>query len=214
MVLRFVNDGSRELSSIPFEPGESPFRIKGMAYRGHLDYVAANVPGGIDAMLGALQPAQRRFFEQPFLAASLYDVFPLAQAGIPCGRLTQQSFLDFVRHRSEAQAASDVGGVYKVLLAFASPEAVATRLPRLVSQYEDFTDVEMQRPTESAVEGSARGLPRALFPWYATVCDAYVRVVVTKAGAKSCKLEATATPAGEAHGVPVVDMDFEISWSR
>ena len=213
MVLRFVNDGSRELLSLPFDPGESPFRMKGTAFRGHLDYVAQHVPGGVDAMLGALEPKGRAFFEQPFLAASLYDVFPLAVAGIACGRLTSQGYLDFVRVRSEAQAARDVGGVYKVLLAFASPEAVATRLPRLVSQYEDFTEVETRKAEGNEVRGVSRGLPRAIFPWYATVCDAYARVVVTKAGAKTCELEATPKASGDAHGVPVVDMEFAIRWT-
>ena len=38
-------DDSRPL---PWTPGEGPFRIKGVAYRGHMSYVSEQVPGGIN----------------------------------------------------------------------------------------------------------------------------------------------------------------------
>src|SRR5690606_38162592 len=69
------SDGAAELAALPFAPGEAPFRVKGTAHRGHLEYVAQHVPGGVAAMCEAFEdPRQRAFFAQPFLAASLYDV--------------------------------------------------------------------------------------------------------------------------------------------
>src|SRR5262245_8543837 len=99
--MKLPDDGSSELRAFPFAPGASPFRIKGVAYRGHLEYAQAHVPGGVAGMLADLgDPRLRAFFEQRFLASTFYDVVPLAIAGIVCGARAGQSFLEFVRTRT------------------------------------------------------------------------------------------------------------------
>src|SRR3954447_20372280 len=107
-------DQSRPL---PFRPGEGPFRIKGVAYRGHLEYVAEHVPGGIAEMLaGFRDPALVQFFEQKFLPSSLYDIIPLVVAGYVCARQSRRTFYDFVRVRSRYQAQKDISGIYRLLI--------------------------------------------------------------------------------------------------
>lgn len=207
-------DGAAELISLPFAPGESPFRVKGTAYRGHLEYTEKNVAGGVAGMLADFRdPRLRHFFEQPFLAATLYDVFPLAIAGIVCAARVGQPFLEFVRVRSEAQAKSDVSGVYKVLLALTSPEAVAARLPRLVGQYFDFGQTELVEKGPGRVVASRTGLPRALAPWYATVSQAYVQIVVAQAGGKDVRSHVSGVRSeGQRAGLPIVTLDLEVTW--
>src|SRR5690606_12713961 len=64
MGVSLITDGS-ELRSLRYPPGESPFHVKGIAYRGHLEYVEAHVPGGVDAMKAAFpDPAVAAFFDQ------------------------------------------------------------------------------------------------------------------------------------------------------
>jgi hypothetical protein len=207
-------DGSAELLALPFPPGEAPFRVKGTAYRGHLEYVEDEVRGGVEAMLDELGDEEmRRFFGQPFLAASLYDVFPLALAGAACGRLTNRSYLDFVRIRAEAQAARDVSGVYRVLLALASPDAVATRLPKLVGQYFDFGETEIVEKGSGVMVATFTGMPAPLAPWYATVSEAYLRVVLARAGASNPRTELTEVePSGARAGVDLVDLLMTTHW--
>ena len=212
--MKLTDDGASELRSFPFAPGASPFRIKGVAYRGHLEYVEANVPGGVPGMLEDLgDPRLREFFQQNFLAASFYDVVPLAIAGIVCGARTGQTFLEFVRTRTQAQARSDVRGVYRVLLALTSAEAVALRIPKLVGQYLDFGDIETKSRSKGLVTGTRTGVPRALAPWYITVSDAYLRVVLSLAGGGDPSFAVTEVrDAGERDGIQLVDFDFAIRW--
>lgn len=208
------SDGAAELAALPFAPGEAPFRVKGTAYRGHLEYVEQHVPGGVRAMCEALEDArQREFFRQPFLAASLYDVFPLALAGVVCGKLTGQPYLDFVRVRSQAQARSDLTGVYKVLLAFASPQAVASRIPRLMGQYFDFGDTTIEERAPSWIVATRSGLPAPIAPWYAAVSEGYGRVVIAQAGGTEPQLDVVAVePDGRQAGLDLVKLVFDLRW--
>lgn len=208
------SDGAAELAALPFPPGEAPFRVKGTAYRGHLEYVEQHVPGGVAAMCDAFDdPRHRAFFGQPFLAASLYDVFPLALAGVVCGKLTGQSYLDFVRVRAQAQARSDLTGVYKVLLALASPQAVASRIPRLMGQYFDFGDTTIEQRAPSWTVATRSGLPAPIAPWYAAVSEGYSRVVLAQAGATEPQLHVVAVePNGRHAGVDLVKLAFDLRW--
>jgi hypothetical protein len=208
------SDGAAELAALPFAPGEAPFRVKGTAYRGHLEYVEQHVPGGVAAMCEAFDdPRHRAFFGQPFLAASLYDVFPLALAGVVCGRLTGQPYLDFVRVRAQAQARSDLGGVYKVLLALASPQAVASRIPRLMGQYFDFGDTTIEQRAPSWIVATRSGLPAPIAPWYAAVSEGYSRVVLAQAGGTEPQLDVVAVePNGRQAGVDLVKLVFDLRW--
>ena len=52
----------------PFEPGTAPFRVKGIAYKFHMDYVQSKLSGGVTAQAAALgDRGLVSFFEQTFL---------------------------------------------------------------------------------------------------------------------------------------------------
>src|SRR5690242_18619455 len=77
-----------EFEQFPQPPGKNPYRVKGNAYRGHMDYVEQHVPGGIEAMRAGFEdPLLKEFFGQTFLAASFYDLYPLVAAGWVCAKL-------------------------------------------------------------------------------------------------------------------------------
>jgi hypothetical protein len=208
------SDGAAELLALPIAPGDSPFRVKGVAFRGHLDYVAAHVPGGVDGMLADFaDPRLRSFFSQPFLAASFYDVFPLAIAGIVCAKRCGVEYLEFVRMRTEAQAKSDLGGVYRVLLKFTSAEAVAVRLPKLLGQYFDFGETEVVERRPNAVRIGRAGMPSPIVPWYVAVSRAYLNVVMQAAGSPDSRCELVAVENdGARAGVKVVKIVLDVSW--
>jgi len=205
-----------EFERFPRPPGQNPYRIKGTAYRGHMDYVEERVPGGGEAMRqGFADPALAEFFGQTFLAATFYDLYPLIAAGHVCARLCGTSFDEFVRVRSEYQAQRDVTGVYKVLLKLASAETLASRLPRLMAQYFDFAAAETHLVAPGHVVGEQQGVPRQhIAPWLALVADTYTRTVMPMAGARDVrvKIESLRTPA-KRDGVELCTLRTDIIWS-
>ena len=199
---------------LPFPPGESPFHVKGNAYRGHVEYTDKHVPGGMKAAIERIQDEKlRAFFAQPFLASSWYDIFPLVAIGFVCARLAGRSFPDFLRARARQQAELDVGGVYRFLLSLASPETVVTKLPAVVAQYFDFGTVEVRRLGPRLYTAISHGWPRPLAAWYAPIQETYALYALESNGAKNprAKLYPFAPEATE-RGLEVGAFRVELSW--
>jgi hypothetical protein len=205
-----------ESKPLPFRPGEGPFHIKGVAYRGHLDYVAEHVPGGVEEMLGGFRdPALVEFFGQKFLPSSYYDIIPLIAAGYVCARQSRKAFSEFVRVRTRYQAQKDIGGIYRMLLKLVSPMSAIERLPALMAQYFDFaSDRQFEKLDAKKVELSCRGIPELLAPWFAVVMETYVEVVLTGAGGRSVLTRVTTPhePDGDVKGVPAIKWRCQVSW--
>ncbi len=209
------DDGVALLQRIPFPPGESPFKIKGVAYRGHLEYVENHVPGGNAAVIELFGDERfDAFFNQPFLAASWYDVFPLAQAGIACGRICGTSFLGFVAQRTRSQVQSDIRGVYRWLAKLANSQSLAARIPRLIGQYASFAKAESKVEEDGRVTTITTGLPLPVVPWWNTVQLTYTTTAVELAG-KARVIDSSilsVEPDGEqVEGVPTMRMINQIT---
>jgi len=203
-----------ESRPLPFRPGEGPFRIKGVAYRGHLEYVSEYVPGGVAEMMrGFRDPALADFFAQKFLPSTFYDVVPLVVAGYVCARQSRRSFSEFVRVRSRYQAERDVGGIYRVLIKLISPMHVIERLSALQAQYLDFAEGGVEVVGERHVLLQRPRLPAMLAGWTATVLESYVDVLLTRAGAKSVLTRPRPLqPDGEVRGFAAVRWQCDITW--
>ena len=209
-MIAFVPDRA----SWPFAPGEGPFRIKGTAYRGHLDFVAEEVPGGIEGMLAAMDAPLAAFFRGTFLAASLYDVMPLVLAAAPCAKAMGLSAPDFVARRSRAQAPKDLTGVYRFLLAMVSTRTVAKKLPQLFTQILDFGKAEITRDAPGEVDATISGVPAAICPWLCTVVSSYGEAALQTSGAKRASIVAApVSSAGEAHGVALAGASLKVRWA-
>jgi hypothetical protein len=202
-----------EYERLPFPPGSAPFRIKGQAYRGHVAYTNDKVPGGMKAAVAAIRSAKiRDFFEQPFLAASFYDIFPLITMGYVCSRLVGTSFTDFLRARTRAQVELDVGSVFKFLLRIPNPATVATKIPSMVAQYFDFGTVDVQL-RGTTVEATTSDIPTMMAPWYGPITETYGTRALELNG--STNVRGTFHPwkrTGVLHGTEVGSMRVEWSW--
>lgn len=207
-----ADGGIAMLRSLPFAPGTAPFRIKGTAYRGHMRFVERDVPGGVAAMLAHMEPPMAAFYGQSFLASSFYDIFPLAWGGVVCAELLRMRYLDFVKLRTADQAEEDVSGIYRLLLALTSPEAVARRMAQLVGQYFDFGSARLDASDRGLVGVTRLGVPLPIVPWYEKVSESYCEVLLTRAGAKRLHIVATRQAAGSAHGVPLADLRFDMTF--
>lgn len=200
---------------VPFAPGKSPFRIKGIGYRA----AVTNVKRLLDERNMTWRDAfsdisLAMFFEQPFLAASLYDVFPVISLINLGAALANEPVESFARDQASTQAEQDLTGVYKLLLMVASPEAVAKRLPRLTAQYFNFGEVEdegLVAPGKVAM--TRRHMPTSIVEWYGIAAGAYVEFVLGRAGGRNAESRVTDIRADETlQGLPTQQMRFEFTW--
>ena len=182
--MTIASDGS-ELDEWPFAPGESPFRVKGLNYRGHLEWTAAHFPGGVEGMHASLPAEMSAFFRGTFLASSFYDLYPLVFAGRAMARSLDEGFLEFVRRRCVWQADHDVHGVYRWMTRLLRAEKIARLMPSRIQQSFEFGDVRAEVIDHGHVRADVDGIPEAIAPWWGAVVETYVLEVLRFAGVES-----------------------------
>src|SRR6516225_6947328 len=105
--------------------GTGPFHVKGVVYLGTQKYFTNDVPNGMARLAETIDdPLVRDFIAQRFLAASWYDVLPVAPLIRAEAEVCGQTVAQYMRKRAAFQAREDIGGVYRWLLKLASPELV------------------------------------------------------------------------------------------
>ncbi|HJL16458.1 MAG TPA: hypothetical protein RMH99_12425 [Sandaracinaceae bacterium LLY-WYZ-13_1] len=199
--------------SWPFEWGRSPFRMKGIAYRSFVQFLEADVPGGLDGVAARLSSdALRRFLRQPFLAASWYDAAPSVPLNEAAADLLGRDVGELMRERGRIQAEEDLAGVYSWLLKVASPRAVATRLPRLTARYFDWGGVEIEEESPEHVVAVRTGVPRYLAVWYDRVATPFLAYALERAGARELRMTTSTRLDAPAHGVRCCALAFDMRW--
>lgn len=194
--------------------GTGPFHVKGVLYLGTQKYFTTEVPDGLAKLVQTLDdPSVRAFIQQKFLAASLYDVLPVAPLIRAEAEVCQQTVSAYLRKRAAFQAREDIGGVYRWLLKLASPELVALKLPRLLTQVFDFGDSFTERIDERCIRVEVREFPQALSEWYSTAFDVYAETALGLAGAKNIDVRMKPVPTGRhATGVELVTLRGDARW--
>lgn len=201
-------------SQLAEAPGMSAFKIKGVAYLGHLDYCRRFIPGGQEGFIHALPESLRSFFEQQFLPGNWYDVFPLAASGFVCAELLQMPFYEFIRMRSTVQAKEDVKGVYRIFFAIFSTKSIAAKLPKLFFQYFNFGEIALVKSETYWVEVARKGVPALLVNWQNGVLQGYLEVVLQMAGAKEPVIEfGEPQPTGMAGVHEIVTVPTTVTWT-
>ena len=202
------------LRGAPVPPGKSPFCVKGIFHRGNIEYIERAIPGGLAKVLGTLRdPALRSFFEQPFIASSWYDIFPLAAIAYPCAELSSKTYEVYLRDRARYQAEQQGATTYRSLLTLTSPSAVALKLPLLASQLYNFGATEAREVGPRKVEVVRSGLPFSLASWYVLGTETYVTTALSLSGAT--KPRARTSPYrtdGKLHGLSVGSVCHTFSW--
>jgi len=152
---------------LPKLPGESPFHIKGIAYKGLLQYVTTRAAGGLEAFLSMLpSPQMRDFFSQPFLAASFYDILPLGAGSAVLAVHSRLPVDMFAQQQGRAQAKYDVEHAYRALLQGRSYDDLHSRLRPLAGRYFNFGEFDIAKIGGETIRVTARGLPSWLMPWF------------------------------------------------
>jgi hypothetical protein len=200
--------------SLPFAPGESPFRVKGSICRGSIDYIAGHVEGGMPVVLAALpSDALRRCFDQPFLASAWYDAFVMDAILRAAAKVAGQRFETFLNLTFDAQAARDQRGIYKLLLRAIQPELLVRRLPSIGSQLFSFTASEVRQLGPGHWENVIAGVPVLLRTIYCESSGAFVSRALRTTGA--CELQhrwLEPRPSATAYGVAICTVVRELRW--
>ncbi len=198
----------------PFAPGDSPFKIKGAAYQGILEYFGDKVPGGLPAVLaGAGDQRLSAFMAQPFLVSSFYDVHPLATLGRHAARLLGMTFRDYSFETSAAQMRKDVKGVYKLLLKLVSGTTAINSIAAVTRTYFNFSPTTIEKVDAHHAAMMRRQFPAALTEWYVPVAEAYCQTALQMTGAKTVEQQVSLAPEAERqYGVDLVTLRLELHW--
>ena len=206
----------RRLSGVPYGFGESPFRIKGLGYRGHVEHTNQHVRGGLARALEvANDPALSKFFAQPFMASSWYNIFPLVELGLLCAELVGTPYRVYLIDRTRKQARADLSSVYhQLLLWMAQPGTVARRIPGMIGRYFDFAPARVLEEGPGFARGVCEGLPALLVDWYEPVTTTWLVEALSLAGAQQPRIEIT-TPPGPTHasGLQMLDLHWRLGWN-
>jgi hypothetical protein len=193
--------------------GDAPFQAKGLVYLGAREYYAGHIAGGCDAVRAHLAPDLTTFFDQSFLTGGWYDAMPILPISVAAARASGKSHPRFVRENAEWMAKRDLRGIYKLIVAMASIEMVAERLPDLSLRYLNFGRADGKMVGDKAFESNRYGIPAPLADWFVAATNGFVPVALGTAGATNVRVRAEPhVPDGHAHGVTLVRTKFEIHW--
>lgn len=199
---------------LPFAAGASPFRQKGAAYLGDIEFLEKSVPGGYAAVLAAVaDPAQRAFLGQRFRASEWYDVLPNPGMQATAAKLRGVAISEHLRGVGRFHADSALNGLYRALLKFVSNENVALWMPRVSGIYHEFGRCETRVLSPKVVAGVRHGVPRMLVGWLATVSSSFCERTLEVAGSRAPRVT-----FGEVHadgakvGYDLHRLEFELTW--
>lgn len=201
---------------MPIPVGSGPFHVKGVLYVATQKYFNTQVEGGLAKLASTIEDEQvRDFIQQKFLPSSWYDVLPVAPLIRAEAEVSKQTVATYLRHRARFQAKEDISGVYRWLLKLASPETIALKLPRLLTQIFDFGESHADKLRENTVRIELKGFPRVLGEWYSNAFEVYAETALELAGAKNITLHLKTTPEDAGGGrIPLVTLGGDIHWDQ
>jgi hypothetical protein len=198
-------------------PGESPFKALGVVYTGARDYYETGaVPGGYAAVLPHIvDPALRKFAEQPFVYAGFYDALPIvgiSQAAAMAAGLTHK---ELAVRNARWLAERDIGRVFRFLLQSLSPPQVALRLPKASMRFFQFGTAEASLIDDCMVEAKQTQVPTALALWMIWSVEGFAPVALEMAGATNVRVLMAGAPQrdGEVDGFETSTLLWRIRWS-
>ena len=94
----------------------------------------------------------------------------------------------------------------------ANPATIATRLPKVCGQMDEFGVVELGEVVDATAIAHMNGVPRVLSSWLSSSIRSCGETALELAGVKQVRVEATVAPSEVPGVVPVDRLSFEMSW--
>ncbi len=204
-----------ELRPLPCPAGASPFRFKGLPYRGFVHMVSHAIPGGLDAFCRELEdPTVRDFIRQPFLATGRYDVLPIVPLMATAARLIGVPWDTFVRTSTQAQTRYDARTVYKRLYDGATKQDTPARIARFEAQHNDYATFSAWFDGPHKLILQNEGFPAYLWPWFSVMQPAYTEEATAIVGAPARAVSLPFVHTGKREGFDVGTTRCEVRWER
>ena len=205
---------------MPFAPGKSPFHVKGSVYQGVRRRTEMEYAGGLDALVKTLgDPELESFCKQKFLPSGWYDYLPLlliaraATIALMHNSADKRAFDEVMRDSANQHAQADLGGIYKLLLRFTSPEVAMRRTPAVHKQYYDFGTCTVDISQKGRAETWIYGWPELALSFFPVYNRAFVDRLIILAGGENPRAEWDAPiPDGATAGVPLVKVRVMTTW--
>ena len=188
--------------------------MKGLVYIGAREFYAKRLAGGLEALRAQLvNPDVIAFWDQPFVASSWYDLYPLMAINQAASRLAGLPYTDLVTENARCIAQRDIRGVYKLLLNVASPELVARRLLVVALDYLDFGQSKGEFVRPKVFRATQLRVPAPFSAWMKATVHGFVPVAMGTAGAQDVQIETQIQGSHvQTSGSRVVEIVHEISW--
>jgi len=163
------------------------------------------------AFSAGLPASLQAWFEQPFLASSYYDMFPLVAGCGIVATLSRVPLDTFAQTQGRAQATYDVENAYRALLQNKSVDDLHLRLRPLAGRYYDFGEWEIDRRGADRIRILERGLPIWAMPWFVPMQIGYLAGIVAAMGKPGSSVAMQSfRREGMAGAMPLVTAEFEI----
>ena len=118
-------------------------KTKGVTALNYLAYVKKRATGDkLDRIMAEMDPAARKLlFESPIAAGDFVDYAAVMQMLLAADRLLGKGDLNLLREASQHNQISNLNGIYKALLPFASAEFIIKNAAKLWQRYHDTGSV-------------------------------------------------------------------------
>ncbi|MDI1434634.1 serine/threonine-protein kinase [Polyangium sorediatum] len=204
----------RWFERLPRPAGRSPFRVKGIAYKGMLHYVSTRLDGGMPSLTNTFRdPILREYLTQPFLASSFYDFFPLVAASAGCASLANVQLEIFAQGQGRAQAKYDADHAYRSFVQGRSIDDFPSRFRLIAQRYYDFGEWEANSFSPGTITFVQRGIPAWAIPWYSPLQSGYISTLVDLVSNKRTSVTVYPTRRdGVIEGIQTVILEMDVSY--
>jgi serine/threonine protein kinase len=169
----------RWFERLPRPAGKSPFRVKGLAYKGLVHYVSTKIDGGMAAVSASLRdPVLRDYLAQSFLASTFYDFFPLVAASAAVAALGNVPLEAFAQSQGRSQAKYDAEHAYRSFIQGRSITDFPSRFRLIATRYYDFGEWEANSFSPKTLTFVERGIPAWAIPWFSPMQSGYISTLV------------------------------------
>lgn len=195
---------------LPYAPGLSPFRAKGLIYSHTLKWLQQEYG---ERFFEALpDDLSRAFFRQPILAGGTYDAFPILHVCAAAARLMGTPTNIALRELTRRHACNDLNKVHRMILSLVSPKLLADRLPRINARYWSFGGVELRERHDNGLSVWRTGVPARMYAYYSVSNVEYITRVLQQCAKEISVVARRWEPDGTEKGIPLIRILFKISW--
>jgi hypothetical protein len=209
--LRFRFD---PLDPAQFPVGQSPFRVRGLAYVSVLDYLRRKTPRGLQQFESMLEGDPfLPYYQQLFVPLGDYDAVPLVRLFLTAAAFEGVAPARFVEDRAKGSARSDADGIWKPLLSAKTLEQMVERMPVAFNRYYEPCRARVLEVGANAFTGELESIPAPINGLYSFSTQGFVGECLHRAGAGSVRFAwRESKRQGELRGVPLESLRFEARW--